>query len=219
MYRLILAHRAYSSWSLRGWLMLDAFGLDYEEAFVPLYSPAFAAMRTERAPARTVPVLEWVEDDRTLRVWDSLAIAETLAERHPGAGLWPADPGARAVARMLAAEMHSGFAAIRDACPMNLHREGVPLAAVPAAVAADVRRAGELWAWARAETGGPWLAGAFSLADVYYAPFATRLASYALMTPETRDYAGQVLGHASMRRWIEAARAETDRIERYEAVA
>jgi glutathione S-transferase len=219
MYRLNLAHKAYSSWSLRGWLMLDAFALAYEERLAPLYSPAFEAMRRERAPARTVPILEWREDGTRRRVWDSQAIGETLAERHPEAGLWPADPAARAVARCLVAEMHAGFPALRAACPMNLHRGAAPLRATPPDVSAEAARAATLWAWARERTGGRWLAGpAFTLADAFYAPLVTRMTSYALVTDPARDYVALVQAHPSMRRWMTAARAETDRIAVYDAV-
>ena len=176
MYRLSTGDKAYSSWSLRGWLLLAAFNLPFEDVPVRMYDPEFDAMKAAKAPARTVPILEWDQDGQTRRVWDTLAIAETLAERHPQAGIWPADPWPRAIARTLAAEMQSGFPAFRNACPMNIHRDPAPLKAPPDGVAGDVARLGELWRWALTETGGPWLGGPrFSAADAFYAPVALRL--------------------------------------------
>lgn len=219
MYRLVIAQKAYSSWSFRGWLLLAAFDLPFREIFVPMYDPAFEAMKAARAPGQTVPMLEWDEDGGTRRIWDTMAIAETLAERHPEAGLWPADPWHRSVARTVASEMHSGFPALRGACPMNLHRESFPLASPDPAVERDVSRAGELWHWARQETGGPWLGGArFSAADVFFVPLATRLISYALLTPATEEYARQCLEHPAVREWVGAARADPQRIPRYDTV-
>jgi len=148
MYRIFTGDKAHSSWSLRGWLMLAAFDLRFEDVPVRMYDPAFDALKAACTPARTVPIPEWDEDGRTRRVWDLLAIAETLYERHPDAGIWPADPGLRALARVLAAEMHYSFAALRDACPMNIHRTPSPLWKPPEGVAADVARIGELWSWA-----------------------------------------------------------------------
>ncbi|MEM7179246.1 MAG: glutathione S-transferase N-terminal domain-containing protein [Pseudomonadota bacterium] len=219
MYTLTTAQKAYSSWSLRGWLLFDAFGIPVEERLVRLYQPEFTEMTVEKAPAQTVPILEWEEDGRRLRLWESLAIAETLAERHPEAGLWPDQPAHRAVARVVAAEMHAGFAEIRDKCPMNLHREGTPRPDPTDALHRDVARAGELWSWALAETGGPWLGGPrFSVADVFMAPLATRLVSYGLLDERTEAYAGQLLAHPSIKRWIEAAKADPERIAYYEDI-
>jgi len=218
-YRIVISDKAYSSWSMRGWLLLAAFDLPFEEEFVPLYSPEFEAMQRAKAPGRTVPMLEIAEGGRTLRVWDSLAIAETLAERHPEAGLWPADPAHRALARSLAAEMHAGFTALRGACPMNLHRQGRPRATRPDGVGADLDRLALVWGHALAVTGGPWLGGAvFSAADAFFAPVATRLDSYALMTPGTEAYAGRLLGHPAVARWIAAGRADPRRIALYDGV-
>jgi len=217
MYTLTIGDKAYSSWSLRGWLCLSAFDLPFEERLVAMYDPAFDAMQAAHAPARTVPQLEWQEAGRTRRIWDTMAIAETLAERHEQAGLWPADPWARAVARSLAAEMHSGFAALRATCQMNLHRSGRPLPDLPEEVRRDLDRLAELWSWALAETGGPWLGGsAFSVADAFYAPVAARLDSYALMSEATEGYARRLIDHPAMRRWREAALADPRRIARYE---
>jgi glutathione S-transferase len=219
MYTLTIGDKAYSSWSMRGWLLLAAFRIRFEEVVVPMYTPDFDAMQREKAPARTVPMIEWREDGHLRRVWDTAAIAETLAERHPGAGVWPTDRRLREIARCLAAEMHAGFAVLRRACPMNLHREGRALASEPDGLGADLDRLAALWDWARAESGGPWLAGPdFSAADAFYAPVATRLASYGLMREDLAGYAGALLGQEAVARWIEAARADPRRIERYDAL-
>lgn len=219
MYRILTGDKAYSSWSLRGWLLLAAFDLSFEDVPVRMYDPEFDAMRSAKAPARTVPILEWDEDGVTRRAWDTLAIAETLHERHPDAGLWPADPGRRAVARSLAAEMHSGFGALRGACPMNLHRAPAPLRAIPAEVAADVARIGRLWDWALGQTGGPWLGGPqFSVADAFYAPVAFRLHEYALAAPGAAapGYSARLLTHPAVARWATLAEADPRRIAHYD---
>jgi glutathione S-transferase len=218
MYRILIGDPAYSSWSLRGWLLLAAFDLPFETEVVRLYDPAFEAMKAAKAPVRTVPVLEWQEAGTTRRVWDTLAIAETLHERHPEAGIWPADARLRALARSLAAEMHSSFSALRNACPMNIHRAPAPLKALPEAAAADVARLSTLWRWALAETGGPWLAGArFSAADAFYATVALRIREYALAPgADAAAYAGRLLAHPAVGRWIAMAEADPRRLPHYD---
>lgn len=217
MYRIITGDKAYSSWSLRGWLLLAAFDLPFEDVSVRMYDPAFDALKSAKAPARTVPILEWDEDGETRRVWDTLAIAETLHERHPKAGIWPSDPGHRRIARSLAAEMHSSFATLRDACPMNLHRTPARLSAAPEGLASDVVRVGELWSWAAAQTGGPWLGGPdFSAADAFFAPVAFRLREYALTAPGTDAYGAHLLDHEAVLRWIALAQADPRRITLYD---
>ena len=151
-------------------------------------------------PARTVPVMRTAEGTV---VAESLAIAEELASRHPEAGLWPKDPAARAVARMLAAEMHAGFTALRSHCPMNL-RISYTGCDPTDAVLADLARLETIWSWARRETGaqGPWLCGAYSAADAFFAPVAGRIAGYNL--PVGAEAAASVaahLAHPSFRRW------------------
>lgn len=197
-YTLAIGDRAYSSWSLRGWLMFDAFGLPVRTRRAQLYTDEFPALLAEFAPARSVPVLRLPEGDV---VWDSLAIAETLYERHPGAGLWPADPGLRAMARSLAAEMHAGFGALRGECPQNLR---VAYADHPAsdAVKADLARIETLWARALDRSGGPWLCGDYSAADAFYAPVAGRIATYGLpVTQDAMAYVQAHLAHLPFRRW------------------
>ncbi len=217
MYRILTGDKAYSSWSLRGWLLLAAFDLPFEDRPVKMYDPEFDAMKAAKAPARTVPMLEWDQDGKTRRVWDTLAIAETLAERHPQAGIWPADPHHRAIARTLAAEMHSGFAALRGACPMNIHRAPAPLKTAPDGVAEDVARLGELWSWALSETGGPWLGGPrFSAADAFFAPVALRLHEYALAAPGTAGYVESLLEYSSVIAWIKMAKSDPRRLSLYD---
>jgi glutathione S-transferase len=217
MYTITIGDKAYSSWSLRGWLMLAAFRIRFEEEPVPMYSPDFTLMQANRAPARTVPQLSWKERGATVRVWDSAAILETLAERHPEAGHYPRDAGWRRIARILVGEMHSGFAALRAHAPMNLHRVGRPLAEEPEALRLDVERVEALWAWAMAETGGPWLAGdAFSAADAFYAPVVFRFEAYGLGSAASQGWRDRVAGHEAVRRWVEAARADPRRIARYD---
>lgn len=206
-YTLAIGDRAYSSWSLRGWLSFAAFGLEVETVLLPMDSPAFHEGLRGFAPARTVPALRI---DRVGVLWDTLAIAETLAERHPDIAFWPRDPTDRALARGLAAEMHSGFAALRDACPMDLRRiyAGFRL---HARARADVARIEALWAAARARRpdAGPWLCGDYSLADVFYAPIATRIVTYGLeVGPEARAYVAAHLAHPAFLAWRAAALAD-----------
>lgn len=199
-YELALADRAYSSWSLRGWLAFDAFGVPVRTRAARLYTPEFEGLLRDFAPARSVPALRLPDG---LVIADSLAIAEEIAARHPEAGHWPADPRARAVARSLMAQMHSGFGALRSHCPMNLRRAVVDCAPPPE-VRADLERLGTLWAWARRESGsqGPWLCGDYSLADVVFAPVACRIAGYNLpVAAIDADYVAAHLAHPSFRRW------------------
>lgn len=219
MYRLHIGDKSYSSWSLRGWLLFEAFGLPYEEAFHPMYTPEFEAFKRQAAPALKVPTLEIVEDGASRYVWDSLAIAETLAEAHPEAGLWPEDKAARAAARSLAAEAHSSFAALRNAMTMNIRRRYPGVGHTEQSLA-DAGRVQMLWAWARSRFGaeGPWLFGArFSVADVFYAPIVTRFETYGVPTiPEARVYMDAVLAHPAMVKWIKGAMEENWFHARYE---
>ena len=197
-YELAIGDRAYSSWSLRGWLLLDAFGLPHRVRRAQMRTEAFGALLAGFAPARTVPALRTPEGVAT----DSLAIAEALAERHPGAGHWPSDPTARLLARSIVAEMHSGYGALRAACPMNLRtawRGHEP----SAEVAADLDRIASLWRLARGMAGdGPWLFGAYCAADAFHAPVAARIAGYGLAVPEdAAAYVATQLTSEPFRRW------------------
>ncbi|MDX2482384.1 MAG: glutathione S-transferase [Pseudodonghicola sp.] len=217
-YDLFLGDRMYSSWSLRGWLMLEKFGLPYRPHMVGLYSGTMANDLAPLAPARLVPVLRTPEGTV---VGETLAMAETLAERHPQAGLWPADPAARATARWLCAEMATGFAALRTACPMQLQRQYQGFA-LTAAVVEDLARLDTLWAHARAISGQTisgqtisgqsegWLFGTYSLADVFYTPVAARLVGYDLpISDAARAYAMALLSDPAVRAWRKQAREVT----------
>lgn len=199
-YDLFIGDRLFSSWSLRGWLMLDRFGLPYRTHMVGLYSGSMAQDMTPLAPARLVPALRL--PDGTV-VGESLAMAETLAERHPDAGLWPKDPAARATARWLCAEMVAGFSALRSECPMQLLQCWTGFTPSPATIA-DLDRIETLWAHARAVSGsdtGP-LFGAYSLADVFYTPVAARIIGYGLPVSDTsRTYCLDLLASTPVRQW------------------
>jgi glutathione S-transferase len=174
MMRLIIGNRNYSSWSLRAWLVAARCGMPLEVVRLPLDTPEFAARVHALSPSGRVPALQM----DGFQVWDSLAIAETLAERFPAAGLWPADAAARAEARAISAEMHAGFGALRRELPMNIRaRRRVD---VSAAAAADIARVCGIWASCRARFAaeGPWLFGAWSIADAMYAPVVTRFVTY-----------------------------------------
>jgi glutathione S-transferase len=199
-YDLAIGDRAYSSWSLRGWLLFDAFGLPVRVQRARLYTDDLPRLLEGFFPARTVPVMRTAEGTV---VAESLAIAEELASRHPEAGLWPKDPAARAVARMLAAEMHAGFTALRSHCPMNL-RISYTGCDPTDAVLADLARLETIWSWARRKTGtqGPWLCGAYSAADAFFAPVAGRIAGYNLpVGAEAAACVAAHLAHPSFRRW------------------
>jgi glutathione S-transferase len=203
---LVIGNKAYSSWSLRAWLALKQAGLSFEEILIPLDRPESAAALRERSPSGRVPCLI----HGTFRVWDSLAIIETVAEASKGAGLWPKDRTRRAFARAISAEMHSGFAALRRHLPMDLKRK--PEArSYPGEVAAEIARIEAIWAECLEEKrdGGPFLFGAFSAADAMFAPVATRLRTYAVPVSKTSaDYCDAILAHPPMRDWVTAALAE-----------
>jgi len=199
-YDLFIGDRAFSSWSLRGWLMFVKFGLPCRTHMVGLYDGTMQQDLAELAPARLVPVMRGA--DGTV-VGDSLAMAETLAERHPEAGLWPADPAARALARWMVAEMHSGFAPLRGDCPMQLFHQVQGFQSSDG-VRADLARIEELWALARVRhgDGGPWLFGEYSLADAFYAPVAARIAGYDLPVGKAaQDYVALTLADTEFRQW------------------
>ncbi len=177
-YILHIGDQTFSSWSLRGWLMFEKFNIPYRIEMAGLYDGTLKQDLAHLAPARFVPVMQTPDGDA---VGDTLAMAETLAEQNPDAGLWPVDPKAKLLARWMVAEMHSGFGAIRGECPMQLHSRYRGFA-VSDALRADLDRVQDLWALARARHGaqGPWLFGAYSLADVFFAPVAARIAGYGL---------------------------------------
>lgn len=199
-YDLVIGDRAYSSWSLRGWLLFDAFDIPVRTLSARLYTDELASVLRDFFPARTAPTMR--TPDGAI-VPETIAIAEELASRHPDAGIWPTDPHARATARVLAAEMHAGFTALRSHCPMNL-RVSYADCQPPPEVLADLRRLETLWSWARATTNSttPWLCGAYSAADAFFAPVATRIATYNLaVNADAMLYVNAHLAHPSFRRW------------------
>jgi len=207
MLKLFIGNKAYSSWSLRGWLACKQSGLPFEESVVPLYDDEWDKRREgdEFAPGGgKVPIL-W---DGDIVVWDSLAIVEYLADKVGRDTFWPADEGARGMARSMAAEMHSSFAALRRKHSMNI-RQVFPPARVDPDVFADLARIMTLWAQARARYGGA--------ADIMYAPVVTRLATYSIPVPNfAQAYMHAVLGHRFMQDWIAAAQEEEWVIEKFE---
>ena len=217
MYELYIANKNYSSWSLRPWVLLRALDIPFDEKLVPFSGGAgenWDAFRTF-SPTGKVPCL----CDGDSVVWDSLAIAEYLAERHPG--VWPADPQARAWARCAAAEMHSGFAALRNHCGMNCAVRIRLRDDLPTALLADVARIDELWSEGLVRFGGPFLAGArFGAVDAFFAPVAFRIQTYGLDLAEATDaYARRLLALPAMQRWYADALQETWRDEQHEQEA
>jgi glutathione S-transferase len=202
--RLFLGNRRYSSWSLRGWLAVRLAGLDVEEVVIPMAESNTPAIKAEM-PAGLVPVLE----HNGQRIWDSLAIGEYCAEIRPA--LWPADPMARAHARSISAEMHSGFRELRIAMPMNLGRTFPGRGRTPGALA-DIARIEALWAECLGKHGGPFLFGsAFTLADAFYAPVVTRFLTWQPeLTATTESYMAAVRAHPLVSAWFDAAAAEPD---------
>lgn len=198
-YDLVIGDRAYSSWSLRGWLLFDAFDIPVKTHLARLYSDELPNVLKDFVPAKTAPTMRTPEG---FVVPETIAIAEELATRHPQAGIWPTDPKARSVARVLAAEMHAGFSALRNHCPMNL-RVSYTHCAPPEAVLADLDRLQLVWSWAQGQTGAQtWLCGAYSAADAFFAPIAARIAAYNLSVgPSAKAYVAAHLAHPSFRRW------------------
>lgn len=213
-YDLAIGDRAYSSWSLRGWLLFAAFDLPVKTQRARLYTDELPQVLANFVPARTVPVMRTPDG---IVVPDSLAMAEELASRHPDAGILPSAPAARAVARALMAEMHAGFTALRTHCPMNL-RVSYSDCEAPQAVLEDVARLESLWAWARAQTGstGSWLCGGYSAADAFFAPVAARIAGYNLpVGAEAAAYVAAHLAHPAFRQWRAMGHADGPDQENY----
>ena len=213
MLQLFIANKNYSSWSMRPWVLMRQAGIAFEEVMVPFDDFAQASPFRQRVlalnPVGKVPVLV----DGSLAVWDSLAIAETLAERFPEKRLWPADPVARARARSICAEMHAGFSSLRSHCPMNIEASLPEIGALlwrdRPAVREDVAAIETLWSGLLREHGGPMLFGEFSIADAYYAPVCMRLRTYALPVSDTvRAYMDRVTALPAVAEWFADALAE-----------
>jgi len=204
--RLVIGNQRYSSWSLRPWLALAHHDVPFEEAVIPLYGPGSKEAILRHSPAGKVPVLR----DGDLTVWDTLAILEYLAERFPEWALWPRDPARRALARSVSAEMHSGFAALRDVLPMDVLAHEPDRPRNPA-TEADIARITAIWRQCREASAadGPFLFGGFTAADCMYAPVVFRFDRYGVkLDPACRAYVDTMLALPAMQRWVEAARAE-----------
>jgi glutathione S-transferase len=204
---LVIGNKLYSSWSLRPWILLKANNIAFKETVIPLSQPDSKKNILEHSPTGKVPLLI----DGDVRVWESLAIMEYVAEKHPQAHVWPTDRAARAHARAASSEMHAGFQALRQACPMNLGRKFKPKASHGVDADANVVRVEALWAEARKHfgKGGPFLYGTFTAADAMFAPVVTRLDSYQVkVSPETRLYMDAILRHPAFVDWRLAALQE-----------
>jgi len=209
---LVIGNKNYSSWSLRAWLMLREVGIDFEEHRIALDEPGSAAKIREFSEAGRVPIL--VLDG--VATWDTLAIAETVAERWPEKQLWPADPAARAHARCISAEMHAGFEVLRTRMPMNCRAMGRHVA-LPDELTADIDRVIAIWSDCNHKYGGEWLFGNFSIADAMYAPVVLRFRTYGINLPESaKIYANRLLESLSMQEWLAAAETEIEVIDREE---
>jgi glutathione S-transferase len=202
---LVIGNKNYSSWSLRPWLAMKVLGLAFEEKRIALYTAQSKAEILRHSPAGKVPTL--IDDDGTC-VWDSLAILEYLAERHPG--LWPSDRAGRARARSLAAEMHSGFSELRTHMSMNVRRHFPGKGRTPGALA-DIERIQAIFDSAK----GPFLFGAFGAVDAMYAPVVLRFRTYGVEAGNRR-YTDSVLALPAMREWIEAAGRESESLPQFD---
>jgi glutathione S-transferase len=203
---LVIGNKNYSSWSFRPWIAMKTTGIAFDETVIPIREPGSKERTLAISPAGKVPILI----DGDIRVWESLAILDYLAERHPQAGLWPAGRAARAHARAVAAEMHAGFVPLRRHLPMNMWRP-VKRRELTPEVAADVRRIDALWSDCRSRFGqnGPFLFGAFGAADAMYAPVVSRLHTYAVaMTPSASAYMEAVMALPAWAEWRAAALKE-----------
>ncbi len=209
--KLIIGNKNYSSWSLRPWLAMRVAGIDFEEHRIPLYVPGSKEEILSFSPAGKVPCLV----DGELRVWDSLAICETIAEKYPG--LWPSASAARAVARSVSAEMHSGFQNLRAHMCMNIRARHPGRGRTPE-VLTEIERVQSIWSGCRARAAsGPFLFGPFSIADAMYAPVVLRFRTYAVdLSPVCRAYADAVLALPAMQAWIADAEVETESLPQFE---
>jgi len=212
--QLYIGNKNYSSWSLRPWLLMKHAGIAFDEVPLRLSFEAGSPFKTALAvvaPSGKVPVLV----DEGFAVWDTLAIAEYLAEKFPEKSLWPAATKARARARSLCAEMHGGFQALRGGCPMNIEAElpevGARLLRDEPGLVQDLARITAMWQRQFDETGGPFLFGAFTIVDAYFAPVVTRIRTYVLPVPAVvAAYVDRIFALPAMQQWVAQARAEHD---------
>ncbi len=210
--KLIIGNKNYSSWSLRPWLLLSTFELEFEEIQVSLQQSGLQSRLGQYSPNSRVPVLI----DESLTVWDSLAICEYVCEKYLAHQGWPNDQVLRAEARSICAEMHAGFMGLRSELPMNCRaRRTVKLSAV---ALQDIARIDQIWSKCLRENGGPWLFGAFSIADCFYAPVVMRFKTYGISLSEiASEYQAFFLQHNALNRWVAAAYAETEIVPEDEA--
>jgi glutathione S-transferase len=203
---IVIGTKTYSSWSLRGWLALKATGVAFEEVLIPLRRPDTAAAIRRHSPSGRVPLLK----HKGMLVWETLAIGEFLAEAYPAARLWPEEASARALARAISAEMHAGFAALRNNMPMDL-RGSFPGRGLSEEVAADIARVTAIWRGCRAKHGasGPYLFGHFTVADAMFAPVVSRFVTYDVaLDPLSAAYRDAVWSMPAMLEWRAAAARE-----------
>jgi glutathione S-transferase len=213
-YTLVIGNKNYSSWSLRPWLWMKQAGIPFTEKLIPLYTDTYKHELQSYFSNHKVPVLQ----DGDLVVWDTAAILEYLAEKHPESNGWPADTRARATARSISAEMHSSFIALRQAMPMNCRKQ-FPDFEYDDTVQQDIDRISEMWAYCREEFGqdGPWLFGNFSIADAMYAPVVLRFQTYDVALPSfAREYVNSMLENPYLVEWVEAGKNEVGIIAQYE---
>lgn len=210
MYKLVIANRNYSSWSLRAWLFLTESKVSFEEIRIPMFTDTWPAEIARFSPARRVPVL--LDDDIT--VWDTMAIIEYVRNEHPHTVAWPELARMRAHAQSISAEMHSGFLAIRDELPQNIRaRHKLELSQLSDSCRRQIARIDEIWTDCRSRYGdsGAWLFGEFSIADIIFAPVALRFVTYSIpIGDQAREFVEAVQGLNSVQQWIEAAQAESE---------
>ena len=212
MYKLVIANRNYSSWSLRAWLFLTESNVSFEEIRIPMFTETWLEEITHYSPAGRVPVL--LDDD--IIVWDTTAIIEHVRERHHDAIGWPDSAKRRAHARSVSAEMHSGFLAVRDELPQNIRaRNKLELSRLSDSCRKQIARIDEIWADCRRKYGdsGEWLFGEFSIADIIFTPVALRFVTYSIpVSDKARDYVDAVQRSESVGQWVKAAREEPESI-------
>lgn len=209
--KLVIGNKTYSSWSLRAWLLLKEAGIEFEEQRLAMDTPEWPKQIREISAAGRVPVLQLDDTD----VWDTMAIAETVAERWPEKNLWPVDSTARAHARSVCAEMHAGFADLRSRMPMNCRAMGRRVA-IPDSLGEDIDRIIAIWSEChhRYSNGSGWLFGDFSIADAMYAPVVLRFRTYGINLPESAMfYPRRLLESKAMQEWLLAAESECEVIE------
>ncbi|HJV87261.1 MAG TPA: glutathione S-transferase family protein [Noviherbaspirillum sp.] len=211
--KLVIGNKNYSSWSMRPWVAMTAFGIPFEEIRVGLDRPDTSARIAQYSAAGRVPVL--IDGETT--VWDSLAICEYLAEQFPDKGLWPHDVAARATARSICAEMHAGFTGLRTAMWMNIKASFPGKGRTPAAQS-DIARVCEIWEECLTRSGRhQFLFGDFSIADAYYAPVVMRFRTYGVwMAPAVQAYVDRVIAHPAVAQWMREALAEEESLGKYD---